>query len=1019
MTAKLGEITSLQTPLIKGLVDAGWTHIHGPDLARTDDAPWVEAEVVAALVRLNPVIAEEPERAQEVLQHLRAISIGAVDSGLVEANRDLSAWLRGLRTHQFLGTDDPVIVRLIDFDHPSNNRLVVSDEVSFGVPGHKARFDLVLWVNGFPLAVGELKTPTNQKVSWLTGAVELVDVYQPGWPQFFTANTVVFASEGKSLRYAGVGAPVDQWHTWGPELDTPSLANVIGKAQSLLAPETLLDLLGDFTLFETPDSNEGASLHKIVARYTQYEAVQLIVDRVHHPERSKGLIYHTQGSGKTLAMVFAAGKLLRDPAMNNPTIILVADRVQLVAQMWDQFRTTSMPRLVVPETSGDLRQALARDQRGIIFTTVHKFAGAPLLNERSNIVVLVDEAHRTQEGDLGIAMRAALPNANLFAFTGTPIVKLKRNTFATFGDDADPAKTLHTYSSEDSIRDGMTVPIHVAPRKVEFNLATADLDQAFAALAEAEGLDESEQEYLASRAARTATFFSNPERVAAVCADIVDHFYDTVDPLGMKAQVVVVDRTACVAYVETLDQLLHDRYQRALAKWEEQGDRLVEAPVRDEVAVVMTVGTSKDEPDEWAKYALSEAEELALLKRFRTHQDPLKFLVCTSKLGTGFDAPIEGVMYLDKPLKEHTLFQTITRTNRNWRNPDTKQSKRYGIIVDYVGLGSGFARAMAPADGDQPTAEIDIAGLLAAFEAQLADTMKRFAGIDTTKADAATLIDAQARMPGPQAQDDFAGEFTMLEGIWEAIHPHESLQPHRRAYRFLAAVYSSLQPSGGMNELLWHQLGAKTLRLVHDHMSDITVTKAKTVVIADAEAAQKLIDEGLIDSEKALEGKTAADVIDSIANRLKKKLAGPNGDHPVYKSLAERLERLRERTLTAAQQSIDWLREAFQLAGDVTEAEKAEREAGRDGLDLLPDPRVGALTQIFYETAPDGTPELIERVVLDIDAIVRRVSYDGWAVSNEGDRLVRRNVRAVLRKHGMHQVEGLFEDAYDYISKNY
>ncbi len=1005
--AKLGEITSLQTPLVQALVEAGWTHIPGYQLARSDDSPWIEPDITDALTRLNPVIADDPDRATEVLQQLRAISIGAADTGLMETNRDLTAWLRGLRTHQFLGTDDPTIVHLIDYANPANNRLVVSDEVTFGVPGHKARFDIVLWVNGFPLAVGELKTPTNPKISWLTGALDLTGVYQPGWPQFFTANTVVFATEGKSLRYAGIGAPVDHWHTWGPELDTPSLADVLGKAQSLLNPHTLLDLLGDFTLFETPDSNEGATLTKIVARYTQYEAVKLIVDRVHHPDQSKGLIYHTQGSGKTLAMVFAAGKLLRDPAMNNPTIILIADRVQLVAQMWDQFRTTNMPRLAVPDTSGELRDMLTQDRRGIIFTTIHKFAAAPLLNQRSNIVVLVDEAHRTQEGDLGIAMRAALPNANLFAFTGTPIVKLKRNTFATFGDDQDPGKTLHTYSSEDSIRDGMTVPIHVAPRKVEFNLATDALDEAFDAFAADEDLDETERQFITGRAARTSTFFANPERVAAVCADIIDHFYTTVDPLGMKAQIVVVDRAACVAYGDELNQLLQQRHTG-------------EGP-RDEVAVVMTAG-GKGDPEDWARFNLTDAEEAALLKRFRTPGDPLKFLVCTSKLGTGFDAPIEGVMYLDKPLKEHTLFQTITRTNRNWRNPETGQSKRYGIVVDYVGLGAGFARAMTPADGDQPAQQVDIAGLLDAFQAQLADTMKRFAGIDTSRADATTLIDAQARIPGPQLQNQFAAEFTMLEGIWEAIHPHPDLMPHRRTYRFLAAVYSSLQPAGGgpeATELLWHRLGAKTLQLVHDHMSDIVVTQAREVVIADAETAQKLVDEGLIESEAELAGKTAADVIDSIAARLKKKLDGDTGDHPIYKSLAERLARLRERTLAAAQQSIDWLREAFQVAGDLTEAERVEREAGRAGLDLLPDPRVGALTQIFYETAPDGTPELIERVVLDIDAIVRHISYDGWAITHEGDRLVRRNVRAVLRKHGMHTIDGLFEDAYDYISKNY
>lgn len=1008
----LGELTSLQAPLVQALTNVGWEHVPGPQLGRPDESIFIEADVVDALIRLNPVIAEDESRVNEVMQKLRAITLAVHDQGLLETNRQLSSWLRGLEVHEFLGTTDPAPVQLIDFHNPANNRLVVSEEVRFGTPGHIVRFDIVLWVNGFPLVVGELKSPTSTSVSWMNGAADLIDHYQPGWPGFFTPNVLVFATEGKSFQYAGIGAPVDHWHTWGPEHPNPTVAAVLEKATSLLDPRVVLDILADFTLYETPDNNDtNASLVKIVPRYTQHEAVGLIVDRVKHPHKSKGLIYHTQGSGKTLAMVFAAGKLLRDPDMQNPTIVLVADRVQLVAQMWDQFRTTNMPRLLVPETAGELRQMLADDRRGVIFTTVHKFANAPVLNRRRNIVVLVDEAHRTQEGDLGIAMRKALPNANLFAFTGTPIAELKRNTFVTFGDDADPKRTLHTYGSDESIRDGMTVPIHVAPRKVEFSLAKDALQEAFNDLAEEEGLEDSEKEYLTGRAARTSTFFTNPDRIRAVCADIVEHFFSTIDPSGMKAQVVVVDRAACVSYVEEIDRLLEHRYQQQLAAVGDGDD----PPVRVEAAVVMTVG-AKDDPPAWDKYRLTDADEAALLKRFRTHNDPLRFLVCTSKLGTGFDAPIEGVMYLDKPLKEHTLFQTITRTNRNWRNPETGQPKRYGIVVDYVGLGAGFARAMAPADGDKLVEQIDINGLVAAFEAQLGQTLLRFAGIDTTDVGAATLIDAQARFGNQADRDVFAADFTMLEGIWEAIHPHEKLHPHRRNYRFLAAVYSSIQPSTGAPDLLWNKLGPKTLALVHSHMSDITVTSTREVVIADAESVKTLLEEGLIDDEAEIEGRTADEVIDSIAERLKKRLAGPTGKHPVFKSLSDRLERLRRKVIASAQQSIDVLRELFQVAKDVKAAEKADDDGT---LDLLPDPRIGALTQIFLEYAPDGTPELVGRVVEEVDGIVRHVAYDGWNSSQNGDRIVRQGVREVLRKYGLGKNKEMFEDAYAYIAEHY
>lgn len=1008
----LGEILSVQTPLVAALVQTGWSHVPGEQLDREQEQPFVESDLVAALVRLNPAIADDVARVDELLPQLRAMTLASVNDGLMEANRDFAYWLRGLHDHQYVGTNGHVPVRLVDFENPGNNTLVVSDEVSFGPPGSKARFDIVLWVNGIPLVVGELKTPVSQKVSWMKGASEVVDHYQPGWPAFFVPNAICFATDGRELMYAGIGTPVEHWQTWGATTDTTSLAATLEEAKELLAPRTVLDLLSDFTLYERPDSDDGAvSLRKLVARYTQYEAVSLICDRAKDPTRRKGLIYHTQGSGKTLAMVFAAARLLRDPAMQNPTIVLVADRVQLVSQMWDQFRTTGMPRLTVPRTANDLQRALSvRDQRGLIFTTVHKFASAPLLNQRSNIVVMIDEAHRTQEGDLGLRMRDSLPNATLFAFTGTPIAELDRNTFDTFGDDVDPHRSLHTYSSDQSIADGMTVPIHVSPRKVEFALDRDALDEAFDQLKDEENLTDDEAEVLTRRASRVATFFHNPERVAAVCADIIGHFYTTVDPLGLKAQVVVYDRAACVAYQRELSRLLAERHTQ------QASDGASESA--DESVVVMTVSSAKGEDDEWAEYGLTEEQEEAVLRRFRTAGDPLKFLVCTSKLGTGFNAPIEGVMYLDKPLKKHTLFQTITRTNRTWRNPATGQDKRYGIVVDYVGLGDGFARAMSPANAEQKRREIDLDGLIDIFEDEIDAAMLRFAGIDYEHVGAQTLMDAQARIPAKH-EPAFAAQFLTLEGIWEACAPHSRLQPHRAAYRFLSQVYASKQPSSGKDELLWHRLGAKTLELVHSHITELTVGRADDVVVADADTIRVLEEEGLIDDAVEVENKTAGDLIDSIAARLKKRLDGTNGSHPVYRSLAERLDQLREKTLAAAEQSIEWLREAFGLAKDLTAAEQSEDSAGTAGLDLLPDPNVGALTQIFNEYAPDNTPEMIGRVVTEIDQIVKEVRYDGWAATQKGDRLVRQEIRNTLRKFQLHKTAGLFEAAYDYIKIHY
>ncbi|MFI0791604.1 type I restriction endonuclease subunit R [Micromonospora rubida] len=1010
MVAGFNEANSVQAPILDLLRAGGWTYVPGDQLDRSEEQPLIELDVLAALVRLNPVVAEDRSRADEVLARLRMLTLTAGEDGLVPANRTFLEWLKGRQSHQFTGTAHDVPIQLIDFSTPKNNNLVVSDEVTFGAPGNRARFDIVLWVNGFPLVVGEVKTAVDQRVSWVKGAKEISEVYEIRQPQIFVPNVLSFASEGREFFYGPVGAAVSDWEAWGSTSDPRSLTGwkrVQRCVETLLTPRTVLDMLHDFTVYETAiDPVGNPQLVKIIARYPQYEAVHLIAERARDGVRRRGLVHHTQGSGKTLAMVFAAAKMLTDPKLTNPTIIMIADRLQLVRQTYDQFRTTSMPRLESPATAAGLRSLLGRrDKRGLIFTTVHKFAGAGVLNGRDNIIVLIDEAHRSQEKQLGGQMRQALPNARFFGFTGTPIADLDRNTFALYGDPDDPGQVLHRYDSDRSITDGMTVPIHVNPRLVEFQLDKQRLDEAFTELAATEGLAEDEAEFLAKKVSRTSTFFANPERIEKVCADIVEHFYATINPLGMKAQIVVVDRDLCVKYATEINRLLALRYD-------------VGHPL-DECAIVMSV-QSKDDED-WRKYALSEAEEEKLLDRFRAFGDPMKFLIVTSKLGIGFNAPIEGVMYLDKPLKLHTLFQTITRANRPWKNPQTGQEKRYGLICDYIGLGDGFAHAMAPANPQAARREIELDGLIDQFAFEIAEALDRFAGIDRTIVGAQTLQDAHQRIPDSASRDRFAARFQMLQGIWEMCFPDARLEEHRVDYRFLSQVYASVMPTNAANELLWHRLGAKTLDLVHSHIGEVTVRgSGRQAIIADADTIRTLIEEGLIpQNDTEVTRKTAGEVIDDIAGRIRRRLAGPNGDHEVYRSLSERLDRLRERVLTQARDSIEYLRELFTLAKDVTSAEQAEDTTGKNGLDLLPDPHVGALTQIFNEYAPKDTPVIIGRVVADIDTIVKEIRYDGWSHTQNGDRLVRISIRKVLQKYYLPASGELFDHAHAYIAEHY
>ena len=1017
MSEQFTEASTVQTAIVERVAGLGWRHVPGNDLARSVDRVLVESELIEALQRLNPAIAAQPERVEEVLPGLRLAVISAVNDGLVAANERMTTWLRGHETQKFAGTDSYDAVRLIDFDDLSNNRFTVSGpgfghtgsstEVTYGHGQQARRFDVVLWVNGIPLVVGETKSPVNSSVSWLNGAKDIHDVYEVESAPFFAPNVLSFATDGREFHYGAVDQPAEKWLLWGSTTDPHDLegaARVMRSVDLLLSPARVLSILRDFTLFDRPVIDGRPTRVKLIPRYPQVEGAEAIHERVLTPGRSRGLIWHYQGTGKTLLMAFAALKLLHDEAVGGPTVLIVLDRVDLVEQTVRQFQTAGLPRLRVAGTKEQLRSMLAEDQRGIVVTTIFRFEGAGFLNARSNIVVLVDEAHRTQEGSLGADMREAIPNAQFFGLTGTPISDAERNTFKLFGDPDDPGYVLNQYSIERSIADGSSVPIHVETRLVDFSVDREALDEAFAVMADEERLTDEERELLADRAASVRAFMRNPERVRAVCADIVEHYLARVDPLGLKAQVVAFDRGLCVLYHEEITRLLAERGEEA------------------EAAVVMTVGTSKSEPQEWRqRFELSPDEEAKVKARFLDHGDPLRFLIVTAKLLTGFDAPIEGVMYLDKPLRLHTLFQAICRTNRRWTNPVTGQEKHFGLIVDYVGLGAEIARSLRAADpekgGRRP---VDAEGLLLEFDAAVDLALAHFDGIDRSDFSFAALAAAQDRLPPGETRDSFAREFLTVHHLWEFLDPHPALAARRADYRWLAQVYESVQPTGTSDALLWHRLGTKTLGLVHGHISDLTVTgTGLEEVIVDAETIEAIRQLALPGSDVGREGPvTVAEALDTIESRLRRRLQS-SGRHPIYVALSERLERLRRAQLEKASASIEFLREILELAQQVTAAERAEDEGGSVALSLLPDPNVGALTQIFREYAPSGSPVILENVVADIDTIVRQVSFSGWNETQAGDRTVRKEVRLVLKKYGLPTTGELFDRAYAYIRENY
>ena len=947
----------------------GWHFLSCAHLPRQTHETLVEPHLREALVRLNPTIAERPERAEEVLYRLRAATMTARDTGLVKANEEFTAWLQGERSMPFGENGEHVTIRLLDFDDIEQNDYVVTQQFTFRAGKTEKRADLVLLINGIPLVVIEAKTPVRSSESWLDGAIQIHDDYEKNVPELFVPNVFSVATEGKEFRYGSIAMPLEFWGPWRLEEEDalPSMEQVEKATCSMLRPNVVLDLLANFTAYAT---HKGKRRIKLIARYQQVDGANKLIQRVVAGQPRKGLIWHFQGSGKSLLMLFAARKLRLHPALKNPTVLVVVDRIDLDSQITGTFYAADMANLVRTESRKELEELLAKDVRKVIITTIHKFAEADgVLNDRDNIIVMVDEAHRTQEGGLGRKMRDALPNAFLFGLTGTPINRADRNTFYAFGAEEDENGYMSRYGLDDSLRDGATKPLHFEPRLVNLHIDQAAIEEAYRELTA--GLTDEDKDKLGKAAAKMAVLVKSPKRVQTICADIAQHFQEKVAPNGFGAQVVTFDRESCLLYKQELDQHLPP----------ETSD------------IVMSVNSGEEQ---YAPYKRDRAAEEKLLDRFRDPKDPLKVLIVTSKLLTGFDAPILQAMYLDKPLRDHTLLQAICRANRPYG-----EEKTHGLIVDYLGIFDDVAQALQFDERGVQKSVSNIAELKAKLPEALQKCLMYFAGCDRSLQGYEGLIAAQECLPTNENRDVFAADFSVLARIWEAVSPDPILTPHEKDYRWLVQVYESLKPSTGTGRLLWHRLGAKTIELIHQNVHVDTVRDDLDTLVLDAELLEAVL--GASDPTKK-----AKEITIKLTARLRK-----HAGNPKYKALAERLEDLKNRHEQGLLVSIDFLKELLELAKDVV---RLEREIP-DEEEI--DQGKAALTQLFEEAKNGNTPVMVQRMVDDVDEIVRAVRFEGWQSTHAGEREVKIALRRTLFKYKLHQDNDLFERAYNYIREYY
>ncbi len=667
----------------------GWATLYGSDIAPGEPAAErtsyeqvvLGTRLREALQRLNPELPAEA--LDEAFRKLTQLS----SPQLVDANRELHHHLVNGVSVEYLRTDgtigyDPV--RVLDFDTPDENDWLVVNQFTVTEYRRTRRPDLVAFVNGLPLAVIELKNAASENAT-VWSAFQQLQTYKAELPTFFAFNEVMVVSDGIGARIGTLSSNRERFQPWrtieGEALAPPTRSQLEVLICGVFEPRRFLDLVRHFIVFE----DDGEGVIKKVAGYHQFHAVARALEATIAASRPKGdrrvgVVWHTQGSGKSLTMAFYAGRLVLHPEMQNPTLVVLTDRNDLDEQLFGTFARCKELLRQSPEQArdrGHLRELLAVASGGVVFTTIQKFMPEtrgdtfPRLSDRANIVVIADEAHRSQYDFIdGFArhMRDALPKASFIGFTGTPIELSDKNTQGVFGD------YISVYDIQRAVEDGATVPIYYESRLAKIELKSEErprLDAAFDEITEGEELEGKEK--LKTKWSALEALVGTDRRVALIADDLVRHFEARLEVMDGKAMIVCMSRRICV-----------ELYQAIIAlrpAWDSAGGTTTRA-----IKVVMT-GSASD-PLNWQPHIRSKSNRERLAKRFKDPDDPLRVVIVRDMWLTGFDAPCMHTMYIDKPMRSHGLMQAIARVNRVFRD------KPGGLVVDYLGLAEAPGRAL-------------------------------------------------------------------------------------------------------------------------------------------------------------------------------------------------------------------------------------------------------------------------------------------------------------------------------------
>jgi type I restriction enzyme R subunit len=998
------EARTVENPILEWLQseDLGWRYEDAKTVAREyrlrrNDDTVDEREVLLLpilkerLMALNPGVITDEDRAERVVSRLR----------IERDNEEWIRWLRNEKTMSFSVDETAQNITLIDYDNigtkDDGNDYLATNQFRVEGPKDNIRTDLLLFVNGIPLVNVEAKTTGRDwHIDWTEGAKQC-GRYSREAPQLYYSNVFCGAVNELIFKY---GIPATKFHTWhewrdpSPHTHIPAEDGMRCAVYGLFDRRNLLDILRNFVVFEVEQSVPV----KKVTRYQQFAAANEIVKRSLDLDREqawrRGLVWHTQGSGKSLTILFAAKKMWHEPALQQPTILVVIDRDQLQDQMFGQFVSTNTETCRIADGREDLIRLLGDGGgfRGIIVTIMHKFTGREnFAVPRRNVIALIDEAHRSQEGEFGKWMRATLPEASLFGFTGTPIENDDHNTPVAFGrvlgkDDSGNERFERymqpggRYSIADAIRDGATIPVNFEPRVSDWQVWGEKLDAVFER--EFAQLPEGEREQLKTENAKLETILKHPKRVAMIAADVAKDFVERVRPNGFKAMLVCYDKETCALYKAALDEVMSP--DATICIYSEEPEKDADTVKKH----YLGDANRKKAIDEFTKEMPLEATERNDPgKKWRS----VEIVIVCEMLLTGFDAPIVQTMYLDKGIKNHTLLQAIARVNRPYT-----ELKLVGRVVDYYGLFDKLEDALNFDKNELGEVAFPLTRLREAFKLLIADVMTIFEAFPKTgdRVNIVNRILPWFNLNEPQ-RDRFEHGYRSLSQLWETLHPDAFLVEYELNYLWLSRIWiyyvNSFYPKAQGFETDPAD-GAKTRELIRQHVDVEQLKRDLPTYVLDADYLTKIKD--VPPDSKAL------DIEAMLASELQLRA----GEDAEYQPLSERLKRIVQQKRNGTLMGLVLLKELEELAKEtVALIQESER------------PLVESIARAAKERSPNLADEDAGRISVALLKKADDVLFPGWTEQEHVDVELFRELTKVLAKE--FPAAGLHGRDKDFVSR--